>query len=262
MSLVFASIVPHSPFLIPTIGKENHNLLKTTIESFKKLEGYLYSSNAETLIIISPHGNILSNSFTMNLSPNFEINFENFGDLTTRYAIKGDVGLAHKIRESLEIKAPIHLANDTTLDYGSGIPLYLLTQNLPNISVIPIYYSGLNQEAHFNFGKLLNREIMVSEKKIAVIASGDLSHKLSKKQAVGFSSKAVKFDKKIINCILKRKTADLFELKQNLIEEVCECGLKSISLLMGILDSVKYEPEKLSYESPFGVGYLTMYFKL
>ena len=33
-------------------------------------------------------------------------------------------------------------------------------------------------------------------------------------------------------------------------------------ILLGILEGMKYEPQLLSYESPFGVGYLTMNFKL
>jgi hypothetical protein len=36
----------------------------------------------------------------------------------------------------------------------------------------------------------------------------------------------------------------------------------SILILLGILDEVKHEPQLLSYEYPFGVGYLTMEFKL
>lgn len=262
MSLVFSAIVPHSPFLIPAIGKENLERLKTTQNAYKKLEGNLYSSKAEAIVIISPHGHTLSDSFSMNLSPKFSGNFEEFGDFSTKINIKGDIGLTHRIKENLETKAPLQLMSEANLDYGSSVPLSLLTAHLPNIKIIPLYYAGLDLEAHFNFGHLLKREIIHSEKRIAVVASGDLSHKLTKDAPAGYSPKAQKFDKKIIELLLKKKNENIINIKKGLSEEVAECGLKSIVMLAGILNDIKHTPELLSYEAPFGVGYLTMNFKL
>lgn len=262
MSLVFSAIVPHSPFLIPSIGKENSEQLKNTISSYKKLEENLYSSKAETIIIISPHGAIQPNSFTLNLSPEFTTNLEDFGDMATKVKFNCDIGLAHRIRERMETRAPLQLISEPNLDYGSGVPLILLTEHLPNIKIIPIYHSGLDMEAHFKFGQLLKREFMVNKERIAVIASGDLSHKLSKDAPAGFSPKAKKFDKKIIEYLTKRKTSEILEIKNKQIAEVSECGLKSIIMLLGIMSEINYEPKLLSYETPFGVGYLTMNFVL
>jgi aromatic ring-opening dioxygenase LigB subunit len=41
-----------------------------------------------------------------------------------------------------------------------------------------------------------------------------------------------------------------------LVQSAGECGLRSIVILMGALDGLKVKPEILSYEGPFGVGYL------
>lgn len=262
MSIVFSAFVPHSPFLIPSIGKENLKALKKTEDSFKLLEENLYASKAETLFIISPHGLIQANSFSMNLSPDFECNFEEFGDLATKINYKGDIGLAHKIRENLETKAPLQLMSDKKLDYGSSIPLYLLTKHIPDIKIIPIYYSNLDLDSHFKFGQVLKRELMIYKKRIGIIASGDLSHKLSKTSPAGYSPKANKFDNNLIKAVCDHKTSEILQYKKAYIHEVSECGLKSIIILLGILDGVNYKPELLSYEHPFGVGYLAMNFKL
>ncbi len=262
MSIVFSAIVPHSPFLIPTIGKENLLRLKATESSFYKLEGELYSSKAETILIISPHGVIQPNSFTMNVNPEFIVNFEEFGDLATKINLIGDIGLAHKIRERMETRAPLQLISEPKLDYGSGVPLYLLTPHLPKIKIIPVYYSGLDLEAHLKFGLLLKRELMVNKNRVAIIASGDLSHKLTQDAPAGYSPKAKKFDQKIINSLLNKKTNDMVKLKHDLLAEVCECGLKSIIILLGTVSGINYQPQILSYEAPFGVGYLAMNFKL
>lgn len=267
MSIVFSAITPHPPILIPAIGKENLEQLKNTSQAYKKLEENLYARKVETIIIISPHGLIFPSSFAMNLSPEFNINFEDFGDLVTKLKLPGDIGLAYKIRESLETKAPLQLISEPNLDHGSGVPLYLLTQNLKNTSgqagpvkIIPIYYSGLGLEAHFKFGQLLKKELLVSKNRIGIIASGDLSHRLTKDAPAGYSRQGAKFDKKLIEHLKNKKTPDILKMNKKLISDAGECGLKSITILLGILEGMKYEPQILSYEAPFGVGYLTAEF--
>ncbi len=262
MSIVFSAIVPHSPLFIPSIGKDNLKRLKSTIKALGKLEEELYASQPDTILIISPHGVIQPHSFGMNLSPEYDCGFEQFGDFSTKMRFAGDVGLAYKIRERMETRAPLQLMSETDLDHGCSVPLFMLASHMPNVKIIPIYYSGLDLEAHFKFGQLLRRELLVNKTRVAVIASGDLSHSLTKEAPAGYSPKAKKFDKKIIELLSEWKTADLLSIDKKILREVSECGLKSIVTLTGILDGHKHEPQILSYEFPFGVGYLTMDFRL
>ncbi|MDD4570341.1 MAG: AmmeMemoRadiSam system protein A, partial [Tepidanaerobacteraceae bacterium] len=46
-----------------------------------------------------------------------------------------------------------------------------------------------------------------------------------------------------------------------LIKNAGECGLRSIWIMAGALDGYRVEPEVLSYEGPFGVGYCIARFK-
>ena len=115
---------------------------------------------------------------------------------------------------------------------------------------------------HFKFGELLNREIIRNHDKVAVIASADLSHRLTKNAPGGYSPKGKKFDKKIVEYLLQSKAKEIIEMDKDEISDAGECGLKPITILLGILEGVKYKPETYCYESPFGIGYLTMNFKL
>ncbi|MFH0892268.1 MAG: AmmeMemoRadiSam system protein B [Candidatus Falkowbacteria bacterium] len=262
MSLVHASVVPHPPLLIPAIGKENLSRLAATAESYRLLSKKLADDNIDTIVIISPHGIIQSNVFTMNLNPQFSCNFKDFGDFATKKTWNGNIALTHRIRESLETKAPLQLISAEELDHGASVPLYLLTEKLPAVKIIPIYYSGLSNEAHFQFGELLKREFLVNRDRVAVIASGDLSHRLTKDAPAGYSPKGKKFDQKIQECLLKNRFRDIVEIDRHLTMDAGECGLKSILILLGILDGIKHEPKLLSYEYPFGVGYLAIDFEL
>jgi AmmeMemoRadiSam system protein B len=262
MSLAYSAIVPHPPILIPGIGKENRQRLAATVASFSKIEEKLREKKIETIIIISPHGLIQANSFSMNLSPEFNADFEEFGDFSTKKTWNGNVGLAHKIREHLETTAPLQLMTEKDLDHGVSVPLVMLTENLPDIKIIPLYYSGLSNEAHFKFGQVLKRDLIVSHEQVAVIASGDLSHRITKNAPAGYSPKGKRFDKKLTDFLLKKDVKKILEMEEDLIAEAGQCGLKSILIQQGIIDGINYRPEILSYEAPFGVGYLAMEFEI
>jgi MEMO1 family protein len=262
MSLVYSAIVPHPPILIPGIGKENRQRLTGTISSFAKISDKLKSLDVETIIIISPHGTIQSDSFSMNLSPEFRANFEEFGDFGTKNTWLGNVGLAHKIKEHLETRAPLQLVTEQVLDHGSSVPLIMLTEKMPEIKIIPLYYSGLDNEAHYKFGQVFKRELIANMEQIAVIASGDLSHRITKDAPAGYSPKGKRFDKKICDYLLKKEARKILELDEDLISEAGQCGLRSILIQQGIIDGINCRPELLSYEAPFGVGYLAMGFEI
>ena len=262
MPLIFSAITPHSPLLIPAIGKENYERLKNTLAAYKKLEEELYVARPDTIVIISPHGSVQTNTFTINLQPEFTINFEEFGDFVTKINLAGDIALAHKIRGQMEVKAPVQLVSENVLDYGSAVPLCLLTSHLPRVKIIPISYSGLDLEAHFKFGEMIKKELEINHERVAVIASGDLSHALSKDSPAGYSANGKKFDQKLTESLLTYNTEGILNMDSDLIHDAKECGLKSIVILLGILAGSTYEAQLLSYESPFGVGYLTMNFKI
>lgn len=262
MSLVFSALVPHSPILIPVIGKENLNRLKKTKQAYEQLALDLAMSGADTIIAISPHGPNLDNTFLMNLNPQFIASFQDFGDLSIKTSWPGNIGLTHRIREKLETSAPLKLMSEEKLDYSLAVPLYLLTEKLPNVKIIPLYYSSLDLPKHFEFGKLLGQEIIANHDQIAVLASGDLSHCLTKNAPGGYRPKSKKFDKKIIDYLQNNKVEEIFKINQAEIDEAQECGLRSIVILLGILEGVKNEPILYSYEAPFGIGYLVMNFKL
>ncbi len=261
MSLVFAAIVPHPPILIPQIGKNNILRLNNTVLAYKKLQKKIIDKKIDSLLIISPHGNIQQDSFSLNLSPQFICEFKEFGDFSTSIEFDGDIGLTHRIREKMETKTPLQLISEKNLDHGASVPLYMLARELMNIKIMPLNYSTLGPEAHYNFGRLLKHELVYHKERIGVIASGDLSHRLSKQAPGGYNPKAKKFDSKIINYLKKGKTEQILKLKPGLVFAAAECGYRSILILLGILEKIKNQPQLLSYEFPFGVGYLVMDFE-
>ncbi len=254
--LAYATICPHPPILLPPIGKENLNFVISTIKALRKIEAELYTIKPETIVVITPHGQALVNSFSVSVAPKYYSVLEQFGDFTTKLEFKADLELIYKIKENLETKIPFNLISSQEIDHGVSVPLYFLTDHLKNISIVPLNYSLLSYQAHLEFGRLLKEEIIKSPKKIVLIASGDLSHRLTPDAPAGFSPQGKIFDHTLIKLLKKRDIQAVLNLDSTFIEEAGECGFRSILILLGILEKINYQFKVLSYEAPFGVGYL------
>lgn len=263
MPLLNAAIVTHSPILIPEIGKLNQQILKKTVDSYVKLASELQGNDIETIVIISPHGQIQDKYFTINLGPELQIDLSSFGFLGANKKFSSDLDFIEALKNTEGTE--IQLTSDPKLDYGSSVPLYLLSDAMPDVKIVSLNYaSGLDLNEHIILGQRINQVINSLPKRIALIASGDLSHKLKKNSATGYSPKGAKFDSKLIEFLNEPKTAkeNILNIDQKLIQDASECGLKSIVTLLGALEDTNYESEVMSYQTDLGIGYLMMNFKL
>ncbi len=254
--LTFAGIVPHPPFLLETIGKDKIQKLEKTTKAFEAFEQELYLTRPDTIVVVAPHGQIMPDAFSINLAANYNLNFKDLGDFKTTATFRSDFLLIDRIQRNARKETPLVLGSDENLDYGFGIPLIFLTTHLPKISVVPVSVSGLDLKTHYEFGKLLKEEIMSSNKRIAVVASADLSHALTNDAPAGFVKESAELDRLVQELLVNKNAAGLIGLDQTLAAKVRECGVRPIVTLLGALDGVQYDPKILSYEFPFGVGYL------
>jgi len=54
-ALVFSGIVPHPPIMVPEVGQESIADVQSSIDAMAEFTRRLVDSNAETVILISPH---------------------------------------------------------------------------------------------------------------------------------------------------------------------------------------------------------------
>ncbi len=265
MPLKSANLLPHSPLLIPEIAQINYAFFNKTSEAYTNTADKLKSQNIDTIIIISSHAEISDDHFCINVAPEMSINLKDFGFIPEKTIIKGDAVLADQINSLLSSSFPIEMASESILDHGSAIPAYLLKKLGIDKKIIVISTGkNIDRTKHFDFGVALGELIEKNEKNIAIIASGDLSHRLKKKSPGGYSPKGAKFDNKIIeNLSTDNQAAEqLLKMEEKLIEAAGECAYKSLIITLGILKNKNFESEILAYQNDFGVGYLSTDFKL
>lgn len=263
-SFTFASICPHPPIMIPTIGgPADLKLVSRTIQGMEKLSEKFAKAKPEAVIVISPHGPVDLYYFTINQSPTLVGHFYNFGDFGTELIFENDLEFIKEIeKECKTAKIPLRVADISELDHGVLVPLYYLAQKYTNFKVVPLAYSYLDLETHFKFGKILQKSAIASKCRIGIIASGDLSHRLTPDAPAGYSPAGKEFDEELIEMLKKKDVKGILNMDPDLVEEAGECGYRSIIILLGALDGLNWQPEIISYEGPFGVGYLVANFKL
>lgn len=261
MAITKTFILPHSPLLIPEIGRENLSFLDKTSAAYRLLGERLKAAGCDTLLIISPHGSAQEKGFNINVAPEMFIQLQDFGFIPARQALAGDSLLADQIKNALKENFVLDLISEEILDYGSAIPTQLLRPLVGSFKLLVLMPAAdLGIEEQFRFGEALGAVLEKSAKKIAVLASSDLSHRLKKKSPGGYSPKGSKFDNRVLEAMRNPRAAKekLLEIDESLIREAGECGLKPICLLLGIASGKNLDSEILAYQTDFGIGYLSL----
>ncbi|MCX6765938.1 MAG: class III extradiol dioxygenase subunit B-like domain-containing protein [Candidatus Moranbacteria bacterium] len=249
-----AYITPHPPIIIPGIGKpDDLKLVSKTIEAMEKLREDLEKINPDTILIISPHAPTDFSAFVVNSAPRLRGSLIDFG-LDQDFDFENNLNLVKKIaaagnRENI----PVHF-HESFLDHGALVPLYYLTENIKP-KIVHLSFSLLNFKSHYRYGEIIGSVCGEEKNRIAIVASGDLSHRLTASAPAGYSSLGKKFDEKLMEMLAKKDISGILNLDKNFIDEAGECGLRSVIILLGILKD-KYNFCCLNYEGPFGVGYL------
>lgn len=265
MPIVFAGVCSHSPLLLEQIGKDHRDALQSTVRCCQELERQLYATRPETIVIISPHGDAASGDLVLSGAPNFTANFERFGDYNTNGRWSSDPATTQYLRaadESQRHAFRMRFSSQTLLDHGVSVPLLLLGAHVPEIKVLAVHTSTMPSTLHWQFGHFLGDQFRTSPRRLAVIASTDLSHRLTPDSPAGFSPQASGFDRQLLELIRRGDTAGVVNLDAKTVLEVAACGYLPIVVLLGVLDGMRGQPVVLGYEAPFGIGHLVMYFDL
>jgi AmmeMemoRadiSam system protein A len=95
----------------------------------------------------------------------------------------------------------------------------------------------------------------LQDRSAILIASGDLSHRLTPDAPYGFRPEGPTFDRLVIDALRARTWEQIEALDPDLVEEAGECGLRPLAILLGAGRAAHLNSQVLSYEGPFGVGY-------
>lgn len=256
--LLYGCLVPHPPILVPAIGGSRSDRVRETGEAVRHIARDLLDLSLDTLVVISPHAPL--NPFSMGILPaqRYEGGFEAFGVEGARLSRECDQALGEQLaRECNARSIPAgrvsrgHGAHH--LDHGALVPLYLFAEVGVKTQVLLLSFSSAQVDTHRRFGEAIASAAERSGRRIGLVASGDLSHRLFPGAPAGYSPRGRQFDEAIVSALRAHDREAVYRMDESLVEAAGECGYRSLAIALAAMPEASVEV--LSYEGPFGVGY-------
>lgn len=264
-NLVGCALMPHPPIMVPEVGGPELAKIAGTVQAAQQAAEALAAGNPNTIVLITPHGPVFQDAAGVRIHPRLKGSLANFGVPEVALGFETDGLLVrHILRKAERLGVNVvELTDDLAktyrfplqLDHGAIVPLYYLHKAGFRGQLVHISMGMLPYEEMYTFGKAVQAAIGMVDKRVAVIASGDLSHRLTPDAPAGYSPRGAEFDRQVVAAVASLDVKALFGMDESLIEEAGECGLRPICFLMGVVGGLDAKAKVLSYEGPFGVGY-------
>lgn len=256
--LVFAGIAPHPPIMVPEVGGDAIVDVRDSIAGMAEFTRRVIESGAETVVIVSPHAPLDESSFVVYEGPTLRVDFQRFRAPQVDFNVSVDTELLSQLKVSASA-AGYEMTNLslTELDHGTAVPLYFLLQYGWRGNVVALGYSFFSNEDHVRFGESIRRAIDTTGRRVALVASGDLSHRLKPGAPAGYNSEAHLFDDEVKEAIQSNDLSRIELMDEQLRRRAGECGYRSMLIAIGATNDLRTTRcELISYEAPFGVGYM------
>lgn len=245
-----AFMVPHPPMIIPEIGRGEERRIQDTIDAYHEVGRRIADLKPETIVLISPHQIMYADYFHISPGKGAKGDFGQFGAGQVKMEATYDTEFVEtlcKLAEAGDLSAGTEGERDRRLDHGTMVPLYFINQYWNEYRLVRLGLSGFSLAAHYALGQRIRETAEILEKNVALIASGDLSHRLKEE--------GPEYDRSIMDVMGNGDFGKLLEFPEDFCEKAGECGHRSFTVMAGALDRTGVLSRRLSYEGPFGVGY-------
>jgi len=258
---VYGIIAPHPPIMLEAVGAERAAVTAQTIASLRFAAKVLARFDPEIIVVLSPHAPTMPRVISVDSSPTHTGSLKEFGAPKISSFYRGSPKFVHELLYRLDQRdipaidrLALPLLNSGTLDHGVIVPMSILDPT-SRWRITPISTSNLPLATYLTLGDELKKTADALGMRLAVVGSGDCSHKLTPDAPAGHSPQAAEFDKTMISLISASDYFGLSTLDPLQVNEAGQCGLRSF-IAVGAAAAPAYT-RVLSYENPWGVGYLT-----
>lgn len=265
MGIVSTYIVPHPPLIIPDIGRGQERGIADTIESFNKIAREISEIKPDTIVVLTSHSIMYDDYIHVSPGKKASGDFRDFGHKTVSIEVKYDQELVSLIEAEVKnegIAAGTMGERNKKLDHAFMIPLHFVDKYYKDYKTVRVGISGLSFLKHYQLGKCIDKAADKSGKKVVVIASGDLSHKLKEKGPYGYKEEGPVYDREVTRAMDSADFLKFLEFDIDFCETAAECGHRTFVIMAGSLDGKSLDSKLLSYEGPYGVGYAVASFKV
>ena len=258
MPIIAAYMVPHPPMIVPQVGRGSEKQIRKTTEAYESTAAAIAKIQPETIIITSPHATLYADYFHISPGKQATGDFRSFRAPEVQFRKSYDTELVQSvcsIAKEKDFPAGTLGERDRRLDHGTMVPLYFIEQKYRDYMLVRIGLSGLSLPEHYAFGMILQQAVEQTGRRVVLIASGDLSHKLQDYGPYGFAKEGPEYDRRIMDVAGRAAFGEMLEFEESFCDKAAECGHRSFVIMAGAMDGMNVEAKVYSHEDVTGVGY-------
>ena len=253
-----AFMVPHPPLIVPEVGRGQERNIQSTIDAYHEVGRRIGRLKPEVIVLISPHQTMYADYFHISPGTGARGDFGRFQAGQVKTEVAYDTEFVEQLcRKAGKAGLPAGTEGEQTsrLDHGTMVPLYFVNQYWRSYRLVRMGLSGLSFSLHYQLGQNLRETAEALDRRMVLVASGDLSHRLKPDGLYGYQKEGPEYDRRVMEAMGKGKFQELLKFDESFCERAGECGHRSFVITAGALEQEEITPQRLSYEGPFGVGY-------
>lgn len=258
MAVAAGIMVPHPPLIVPEVGRGQETVIKDTVNAFHEAARAAADLGPDTIVVLSPHSVMYADYFHISPGERAKGNFGHYQAPQVSVEAEYDQEMTEALcRLADESAFPMGVMGERSreLDHGVMIPLYFINQYYRDYKLVRIGLSGLPFTDHYKAGQLIARAADQLGRRVMIVASGDLSHRLKEDGPYGYSPQGPLYDERIMEVMGRGEFDKLFTFSEGFCEKAAECGHRSFLMMAGCMDGRAVASRRLSYQGTFGVGY-------
>lgn len=256
--IIGAVMVPHPPIAVHEIGKGEEQKIQATLDSFDTVAAYIAEQKPDTIVLTTPHAVMYRDWFNISGGAEAYGDFARYRAKNVSFHVNYDEAFVKRLEDlcrNENIPAGTQYDRDPELDQGTMVPLYFINQRYKDYKLVRIGLSGVPLSVHYRFGTLIQKAAMESDRRILLVASGDLSHCEKEDGPYGFKPEGPEYDARLMQDMSSASFGNLMRYSDSFLDRAQECGHRSFTIMAGALDGLAVKPRTLSHEATFGVGY-------
>ena len=254
--VIIAVLMPHAPVLVPAVGGKRGNRAGASVGAMAEAARRVVKAGPDAIVLISPHTPRRRGAFAIWAGGRINGSLAQFGAPAAVVDLPADETLRGLITEEAGSRGlEIWQLHDEKLDHGAVVPLWHLVDagwRGPTV-LIGLDYPG--EPGLVELGEAIAAAARRANRRVALVASGDMSHRLQPDAPAGFHPRAKEFDGAFIECLRAGDFRKLLDFDSGLSDLAAEDALDSTLVAASAVNWNAAGHEVLSYEGPFGVGY-------
>ena len=258
MGIIAGFMVPHPPMIVPDIGRGSEAQVAATTAAYERVADEIAALAPETIVITSPHSIMYADYFHISPGRSASGSFAGFRAPGVRFNEDYDTELVREIcrlADKEDFPPGTMGERDKDLDHGTMVPLWFIRNKYKGGKIVRIGLSGLPLIDHYRLGMMIREAAENTGRRIVMVASGDLSHKLQEYGPYGYVPEGPEYDERIMDVMGRAAFGELLDFDSTFCDKAAECGHRSFVIMGGAFDGTAVKAERLVHQDVTGVGY-------